>query len=242
MSNDYRESHRGEGFGSHYETTLQFAWQRALLKMERAFLGKLLEARRPVLALDFACGTGRVLEFVAGRVERCWGVDISPDMLEVCRTKVPDSATIVCGDLTRDPDLVDRSLRFDLITAFRFFPNAQEGLRDEVMGELTGRLAPDGILVFNNHRNAGSMLYSIARMLRRPDMRGMSRTEARDLIRRFGLEVVEKRCFGVLPAWNRWTLAPAWLHRLTDGFVSAIGLGERLAQDVAYVCRLKKTS
>lgn len=235
--NDYRQSHKGEGFGSYYEKTLDYAWQKMLLGMERSFLGTLLSEYSPENALDFACGTGRILEFLSSRVEKCYGVDISADMLDVCRDKVSESTKIICGDITQEERILEPDLKFSWISTFRFFPNAQQGLREDVMGALVEHLADDGVLVFNNHRNSSSFLYSLSRVLRRSNMQSMSRSEVHVLIEKFGLKIVGKKCFGVLPAWNQFVLAPLWLHRGLDRVVSALGLGECLAQDVVYVCR-----
>jgi SAM-dependent methyltransferase len=49
-----------------------------------------LSGRKPGVALDAACGTGRFAEFLATRGHRVIGVDSSPDMLAYARRRVPD--------------------------------------------------------------------------------------------------------------------------------------------------------
>ena len=238
-STDYRQSHQGDGFGSHYEVTLQFKWQQVLMEMERCYLGKILKCRAPRKALDFACGTGRVLECVAAHVADCTGVDISSDMLEICRRKVPESTQIICGDISHDDQLLGMDAKFDFITAFRFFPNAQQQLREDVMGNLVSFLSEEGVLIFNNHRNSGSFLYSFARLLKRSDMQSMTRKEVVSLLDKYDLKILEKKGFGALPAWNQWVLVPVWLHWGIDMLTNLLGLSEFFCQDVLYVCSRK---
>ncbi|TMR23454.1 class I SAM-dependent methyltransferase [Nonomuraea turkmeniaca] len=61
------------------------------------------------VALDAACGTGRLAAHLAGRGHRILGVDSSPDMLERARARVPQG-DFRLGDLSRLPipdDAVD---------------------------------------------------------------------------------------------------------------------------------------
>ena len=85
--------------------------------------------RTPLVHLDFACGTGRILEYFAGRVDSSTGVDVSDSMMEVAG-RWPPKAELIEADLTQNDVLGDR--RFNLITAFRFFPNAEPELRQAV--------------------------------------------------------------------------------------------------------------
>jgi ubiquinone/menaquinone biosynthesis C-methylase UbiE len=49
-----------------------------------------LSGRKPGVALDAACGTGRFAEFLAKCGHRVIGVDSSPEMLAYARRRVPD--------------------------------------------------------------------------------------------------------------------------------------------------------
>ena len=92
-------------------------------------------------AADFACGTGRVLEFLGRRFPHPVGIDVSPDMLALARDRCPE-ASFITGDVTTAPDLAPGP--FDLITAFRFFLNAEPKLRDEVMAWMRDALGQAG--------------------------------------------------------------------------------------------------
>ena len=101
--------------------------------------------------LDFACGTGRVLSHLEKRFTESTGIDISEDMLK-CASSSVSSSTLICGDLTRDPNLVNG--KYDCITAFRFFLHSQQSLRYEAMHVLSEKLRDrNSILIFNIHGN-----------------------------------------------------------------------------------------
>src|SRR6185295_8842136 len=103
--------------------------------------------------LDFACGTGRITEMMAPLAQESIGVDVSGTMLEVARVKCPH-VRFMESDLTRDN--LDIGL-FDMVTAFRFFGNAQDELRSAALKAVVALLRPGGHLVINSHRNPLSL-------------------------------------------------------------------------------------
>lgn len=101
--------------------------------------------------LDFACGSGRILSLLETHVETATGIDVSQAMLDRARAKV-NKARLLCRDLTADDG--DLEGRYDLITAFRFFLNAEPTLRREILQQLAHRLkGPESRLVLNIHGN-----------------------------------------------------------------------------------------
>lgn len=52
---------------------------------------EILDDRAPGIALDAACGTGRVAQYLQERGHKVIGVDSSPDMLALARTRLPDA-------------------------------------------------------------------------------------------------------------------------------------------------------
>jgi predicted TPR repeat methyltransferase len=185
-----------------------------------------------VTHLDFACGTGRLLQLFSDLGAVSTGVDISDSMLDVCRRRATN-ARIVNADITRNNVFAQE--RFDFVTAFRFFPNAEPTLRLEAMRTLSALLSRNGILIFNNHKNASNGFYVLARLLRRRRT-SMTRKEARELIRNSGLRMLTVISLGALPFHERFMLLPAWASTTIDWFVGLCGLGELLCQDVIYVC------
>ena len=89
MSNSsYVDSHKAPGKGRQYdEYYATDAWGRYLWSREQEVLTQALEmffgSRKDVRALDFACGTDRMLGFLGKHAKSVTGVDISPIMVEV---------------------------------------------------------------------------------------------------------------------------------------------------------------
>jgi len=233
----YRESHKakGEDYQAFFSENLRVAllWQieqRILRDLVSRFVGD-----RKVAHLDFACGTGRLLSFLHSMVDSSTGVDISESMLEVAKTNCPD-AEFHLGDITRQEIIPDR--QFDLITAFRFFPNAEKSLREEVIVALAKRLVPGGYLVFNNHRNHSSLAYALRRMIKlgRGGPQGMTQAEVSALLKLAGLKQVRTYHAGVLPEAQSFLVRPRILATWFEKVASRLPLA-RFAEDVIYVCR-----
>ena len=193
----YRDSHtylaKGAEYERHYETQ---AWDRFLWSREREILLEILTkyyADRDVHLLDFACGTGRITSFLEDHVTTSTGVDISDSMLAIARQKLKRTE-IIEADITADNVLKPR--QFNLITAFRFFLNAEPELRLMAMKELVGLLAEDGTLVFNNHHNLGSpwiKLLHTRHLQKNPEgiFNVMSISQMKNLVESAGLEIVD---------------------------------------------------
>ena len=71
-------------------------------------------------------------------------------MLEEAQRKLKRTE-IIQADITKEDIFAGRE--FNLITAFRFFLNAEENLRKDALNTITSLLSEDGYFVFNNHRN-----------------------------------------------------------------------------------------
>ena len=187
-----------------------------------------------VALLDFACGTGRILGHFHGRVASATGVDVSSSMLEVAR-KVAPEAELIEADLTQQDSLGAR--QFNLVTAFRFFPNAEPELRRSVLLILARHLAPDGLLVFNNHKNRDSLARRISRLLGREVARGtMSHAEVEDLLRQAGLRILKMIPLGTLPVSDRHLLLPPRLLQRLERRLGRFSRLAALAQNIIYVC------
>ncbi|MGE4606906.1 MAG: class I SAM-dependent methyltransferase [Myxococcota bacterium] len=111
------------------------------------YLGLAREAKGPVLELG--CGTGRALLPVAIEGIACTGLDASPAMLDVLRSKnPPDNLRLVEGNL-QDFDLGEE--RFALIfAAFRVFQHLYT-VEDQLacLARVRSHLAPSGAFAFD---------------------------------------------------------------------------------------------
>lgn len=232
----YRDSHQERG-ARYHEGFSELRHRAMLWRLEQPLLERIVGSffpSREADYLDFACGTGRILEHIAPLVRSTTGVDISASMLEVARARLP-GVSLLHGDLTREDLLGDR--RFDLITCFRFFPNAEPSLRAEVIAALVRHLEPEGILVFNNHLNASSLLHRASRLLGRPGGSAVPEAELLAAARNGGLAVLDRHHLGVLPLSDRWMPIPMRLAEWLETALSRLPALGPLAQDLVYVCR-----
>ena len=235
VERSYRRSHLEKG--ADYDSRFKTIRHRALMwELERKALDDLIATHLPgdVHQLDFACGTGRILQHLAGRVQTAVGIDVSGNMLEVARKNAPQ-AELIQQDLTQADALGDR--QFNLITAFRFFPNAEPALRESAMRSMVRHLAPGGVLIFNNHRKNNSAAHLLFRMLR-PGRREWTRPEELTaLVSSVGLEIVAIRHLGFLPFWDGFMPVPIALARPVETLCARSGLLSGWAQNWIYACR-----
>lgn len=236
---DYRNTHVGpKSWAKDYDAKLfsPGSFDAAIWKREQLLLDRILQqhAGRPGNYLDFACGTGRVLSHVAQHFQTAVGLDISDTMLAVARDRVP-GATLVQGDATRNPAVLD-GRRFDFITAFRFFLNAQPSLRDEAMAFLASALADrHSRLLFNVHGNRYSTraLLAAKAKITREQFASMSVRESIGLAARHGLEVIDWYGIG---SYDKALLNVMPL-RMWDWAERAAPLPKRFAVYLYFVCR-----
>lgn len=232
----YRESHLAKG--ADYHDVFRHNPRRALLwTLEQELLARILKrflADRPIDHLDFACGTGRILALLEDRTRSSIGIDVSASMLEVARANVR-RAELLQGDLTRGDLLSGR--RFDLVTAFRFFPNAEPELRRDAFAALAEHLAPGGILVFNNHLHLGGLTRRLVRVVRRGQAghQGMWDGEAAALVAGAGLDLVARYHAGIVPETEQRALRPRALVAAVERAATRLPLAG-LSDDVLYVC------
>lgn len=234
----YRESHLDRGKGQSYHSAFtDNPYRNMVWLFEKSILDGILKTffvDTDIHHLDFACGTGRILSYLEDRTRSQIGVDLSPSMLEVARNN-SRNAEIIEEDLTRNDVLGFR--KFNLITAFRFFPNAETDLRTDAMRVLTKHLDEDGYLVFNNHRNRGSTLNRLTRLFGYPGYHGMSMGETRALLTENSLEIVERYHYCVIPASERRSLPPIALLRSVEGILSKWRSVQDLGENLIFVCR-----
>jgi SAM-dependent methyltransferase len=141
-------------------------------------------------------------------------------------------------DLTRDSPWPAGS--FDLVTAFRFFPNAEPDLRAEALAAIRRLLGPGGRLVFNNHEHLGSLRNRLKRLLRRPNpRRGMTHESAMALAAGFGFEVERVYPIGCWPGVRRLPRQLVPLLTRGERFVARHLPIRPLANNLVYVCRVQ---
>lgn len=200
MVDSYTDSHKkngkGESYDEHYAAD---HWHKFLWSREQLVLTNIVDdffKGRDIHLLDFACGTGRIVGFLENRVATAVGVDVSESMLEIARQKLTRTE-LIQADITKQNVLHGR--KFNLITAFRFFLNAEPELRRSTLKVLVALLDKDGCFVFNNHRNQTSPLvrFKYDRCHRKRNF--MSMEETRNFVHEAGLEIAKIYPVGFLP-------------------------------------------
>jgi len=133
----------------------------------RAIIARMRTTQSRIETLDFASGTGRITSFLEDQVDSVTGIEISQSMCDVAAKKV-QRARILCSDIVSPGSPIEG--KYDLITAFRFFPNADPSLRLPALKALAARLRDkQSLLVFNNHGNLWShklLLWPLHRLRR----------------------------------------------------------------------------
>ncbi|HLH08245.1 MAG TPA: methyltransferase domain-containing protein [Terriglobales bacterium] len=114
----------------------------AMMSFISSNLGIQLSGKR---ALDFGCGPGRLTAALSKRFEECYGVDISPSMLNIARQHV-DAKFVEHSD----PDLkLFPSDFFDFICSFYVLQHQpSQSIAAKYIEEIVRVLAPGGIAVF----------------------------------------------------------------------------------------------
>ena len=92
--------------------------------------------------LDVACGTGVLIpDYLERKVASVTGIDISPRMAEIAKTKFPQpEVTILCGDV----ETTDFGKQFDCIVVYNAFPHFPRPER--LIERLAGLLRPGGVM------------------------------------------------------------------------------------------------
>jgi SAM-dependent methyltransferase len=169
---DYRHSHFRDG--TEYDAELDGNPLDAYMsRCEADVLARLVPRLFPSGVdryLDFACGTGRITSQMEAIARQSFAIDVSPGMMAVARRRCARTDFIRC-DITLEQPVIEP---VQLITAFRFFGNAQQELRVAALRGLHRLLADDGYLIFNNHRNPRSIRNLCVRLTDEglPDYRG----------------------------------------------------------------------
>lgn len=200
MTQDYRASHTERG--ATYDATLASTpFDAYMAQWEQQHLARIVRELfpcGPARYLDFACGTGRVTSTVAPLCKSSVAVDVSPTMIDVARGKLPSTEFHLC-DLTANA--LDIGV-FDLVTAFRFFGNAQQELREGALRAISQRMKPGAYLVINSHRNPRA-LYAVFERLTGGAPHGMDLHLGKltRLLARHGLVIRQRHPIG------------AWMYR-----------------------------
>ncbi len=236
---DYRSSHLAPDyvgrFDGHYISGRgRLYWQ----NFEKPYLEKLftrLGKEYPGRYLDFACGTSRILQLGLHHFIESVGIDISEVMLAEARRKVP-GARLIHTDVMVDPPDVGK---FNVISLFRFILGAEHHLREGVLRWLRSVIAPDGVLVLNNHLNRRSMLgiiHQVDNVIH--GRRGVppADKDVDMLLQRCRFRVFDRYGFGVIPPWRNPRLFPSTPLLYLEHLFGKSKTLQNYAKDRIYLC------
>jgi ubiquinone/menaquinone biosynthesis C-methylase UbiE len=172
-------------------------------------------AEHPPRFLDVACGTGLLLKQFAHLIPQAelYGIDGSEEMLSQARRLLENHphAHLRQGALSVEAiaSLPYAPASFDVITC----TNAFHYLKDPVgvLRELNQLLAPRGQLVIEDYARRGFPFpwRLFEWKIKRSDpqhIRAYTLTEAQDLCRQAGVQIVSTRAFYVNVVWHGWAI------------------------------------
>ncbi len=244
--NSYRSCHLAESTAKNYDRGFYFSdYRRFVMKWEKYVLNKIINnhVSRKENYLDFACGTGRIVSLIEDAFTNSFGIDISAAMLKVAKQKVKTAALIEQDISINNYDFKNQ---MDLITAFRFFLNAEPELRSGVLRQLNKALKPDGLLVFNIHKNktvvskfadkTAILLYKITgRHFHRQN--SISITEIKELLKEHNFEIIKTYHKIIIPIINENTRFRLSQFSRIEDFFSRIPVSLYLSRNIIYVCK-----
>jgi SAM-dependent methyltransferase len=207
---------------------------------QQAYLRKLVarEFSTAPVQHDFACGTGRAIRTLHGLVREAHGYDTSAEMMAKAAEvgsqanwhQVPTDGPV--------PEPV-RAGHPAIVTMFRLLLNVPAEVRDRAIA-FAAKVLPDagsGLLVVENHGNAGSLRH--LRAHRHSGERWfaeLSHEEVGELLDRHGFEVTERRGFSMLTE----SLDHKLLARAADAAARKLPGTDSFAVNVLYTARRKK--
>lgn len=244
MDSDYTATFQNAAAVNKYEdvTYASDSYATRINERQRVYLRALVRDafpdRRPVHH-DFACGTGRAVQALHGLVREAHGYDTSTAMLARARA-LDIRAHLHAIDAEGPVPEPASDGRPAVVTMFRLMLNVDDAVRHRALTFAARILkrAEDGLLVIENHGNAGSI-----RHLRSRHRAGhrwfaeLSHGHVQRLLDEHGFEVVTRRGFTMFgQGWYRRRGLTA-LARGADAATVGLPGADRFAVNVVYVAR-----
>jgi SAM-dependent methyltransferase len=238
----YTKSHSDPGYGVKYEETYSNGYYFYLWKyVEKPIVEKIftkLKEFKITSCLDIACGTGRILSVEEEYFSETFGIDISEPMLFYAKKKCIQSS-LVRADITKVPF----KNKFDLITAFRFYLNADYGLRKMTLNSIHQLLNKNGLFILNIHVNASSArgkYYMLRNKMQSKKTANVVKYE--DMVsdlKKNGFSVIDTYWYGYLPRFGRYfSFFPKYFMLFIENTCRNTALvPDYMAENFLMVCR-----
>lgn len=228
----YTHSHINKIGEDYHKKFEKFPGRRIIWQIEKEIINNFLKNKKLHVHLDFAGGTGRIAKFLENSVKEQFLLDSSLGMLNHAKKILnPNRTTFVHEDFTK----VELKKKFDLITAFRFFPNAEPSLRAKAMKFIADNLKTDGYLIINNHYNFWSLPLIINRLTLRSNGFGMTHNEVKELVINNGLKICMYSSVGLFTNKEKSNFLPWTLISKLELFIHKIFPNHLLGYDVVYL-------
>jgi SAM-dependent methyltransferase len=240
MTSEYTDVFRDAGAVEKYETVTYApdSYASRISERQRDYLRGLVGrefAGAPPVQHDFACGTGRAIRALHGLVREAHGYDTSDEMM----AKAAEVGTRATFHRVRPDGPVPEPAPAGtpaIVTMFRLLLNVPDEVRDRALA-FAARALPDagaGLLVVENHGNAGSVRHLRARRnAGRRWFAELSHAQVEALLARHGFEIVERRGFSMLtPSLHEHRIA-----RAADAAARRLPGAGSFAVDVLYTAR-----
>lgn len=208
------EQHTGSYTTSHYQKGKTYHSQFEsepgrgyIWSLEQSILRNIFTtSNKFFIHLDFAAGTGRISETCRNYVEKQILLDVSDTMLAEAKRRIGDASIYLTTDFRKDESISKSSI--EIVTAFRFFPNAENHLRISALHYIHDILVPGGLLICNNHRNFWSPSYFLQRLLMLSGDIGMTNREMVASASKNGFKLVNSYSMGLIPQTEIRSLLP----------------------------------
>ncbi|WP_229072089.1 class I SAM-dependent methyltransferase [Actinoplanes sp. DH11] len=240
MTSEYTEVFQDAAAVEKYEnvTYAPDSYASRISDRQRDYLRSLVRrefTEHPPVHHDFACGTGRAIRALHGLVREAHGYDTSAEMMAKAADvgsraywhQVPMDGPVPTPVPAGFPALV---------TIFRLLLNVDDGVRDRALAFAAKALPHrgSGLLVVENHGNAGSLRHLRAR---KHDgerwFAELSHEQVAGLLARHGFEIVERRGFSMLTP----SLHESRTARIADAAARRLPGTDGYAVNVLYTAR-----
>ncbi|MBA3252352.1 MAG: class I SAM-dependent methyltransferase [Geodermatophilaceae bacterium] len=189
---------------------------------------------------DFACGTGRAIESLAGAVRAAHGYDSAEPMLARAAAKGLDAQLHLIEEAGASP-VPATTAPPSIVTVFRLFLNVSPAVRDRAVAFAGAILATadSGVLVIENHGNRRSLRHFARRPRRGSDawFNELSTHEVKQCLDRQGFVLESIHGFALLP---KGAYRVRWLRRIAgaiDETASRLPFLAPVSTNVVYVAR-----
>ena len=228
---DYTTSHYNKGEDYH-EKFEKLVGRKIIWDLEKKIITEFLDDKKISHHLDFASGTGRIAQFLEKNTDHQYLLDSSKKMLEHAK-KILDinKSTFFDEDFTK----INLDKKFDLITAFRFFPNAEIFLRKSAMKFISEHLSNNGIIIMNNHYNFWSLPFIFSRLTFRSNGFGMTHKEIIELVKNCNLKIYQYRSIGLMTNKEKSLIIPWALISKLENLFFRIFSKHLLGYNVLYI-------